>query len=160
MKSTLLILFALVWSIAGFSQAGGEEVTKLNSVMNEQSPSLEEYAEKLAIHKAELAERHVVLKYHAGNKEVDEATNQALARIQTYNLEVHKKVQEFESVWYDLMPRIIAIYTRYGELREATGGGATELDIFVEKHRGYMNLMDEVQTDLDFIDADCGVMKR
>ncbi|MCB9231497.1 MAG: hypothetical protein H6581_07535 [Bacteroidia bacterium] len=137
-----------------------ERVTEVTTVIEEQFPQLEKFAEQLGKHRVELEERAIVLKYHKGNKEVTEATNSAIRRIEEYNNGGNAKISEFESVWYDQMDNVLKIYTRYGEMRESSGGGATDLDAFVKRHREYMDLMTAVQQDLSFIAADCAYLRQ
>lgn len=161
-KLVLTILASLLFFQFGIAQSNqiNERMGTISAVIDEQFPQLETMSEQLDKHRTELEERAIVLKYHKGNKEVTEATNSAIGRIEEYNNSGKTKVSDFEAVWYDQMDNVLKVYTRFGELREASGGGATDLDEFVKKHRKYMDLMELVQQDLAFIGADCAYMRQ
>lgn len=153
-------LFALILfsgsCMLGFAQDANvnEKTSEVMEVINSQSPSLNEYIERLAVEKQELEERIIVLKYHQGNKEVNEACRLVVSRVDEYYNSVDAMIKEYESVWFDQMRNVMDIYTRYGELKEATGGGANDLQDFVDKHRDYLELMDNVKADLLGVYAD------
>lgn len=129
-------------------------------IINEHTDPLNSIAENLELHKEELSERRIVLKYHQGNKEVSVATNEAIDRISSYHDQALAKVNEYQSVWFDQTRNLISIYTRYGELKEATGGGTTELDDFKKAHDEYLTKLEAVKTDLGLIQADCAYLKQ
>lgn len=136
------------------------KVADIRKVIVEQTPMLQEYAEALDVHREELEERAIVLKYHKGNREVDDQTNKAVARIEDYNKEAEEVIIAYQAVWFDQLKNVMDIYTRFGEMKETSGGGATDLDDFVKSHREYLDLMEEVKTSIEFIYADCGYLRQ
>lgn len=163
MKKILFSLLILSCFVSlSFAQDAGlaEKKGEVLQVINDQSPALQGYIERLAVEKAELEERIIVLKYHQGNKEVDEACRLVVKRVEEYYNEVDKAIQQFESVWFDQMRNVIDIYTRYGELKEATGGGSNDLQDFVDQHKDYLELMDNVKADLLGVYADMSFIQN
>jgi hypothetical protein len=136
-----------------------EKANEVMGVINSQTPALNEYSERLAKEKAELEERIIVLKYHQGNKEVNEACRLVVKRVEEYYQSVEQKIQEFESVWFDQMRNIMDIYTRYGELKEASGG-SNSLQEFVNAHNSYLELIDNVKADLLGVYADMSFIQN
>jgi hypothetical protein len=118
------------------------------AIIDEHTPILEEFAIKLGEQKTLLDERIIVLKYHRTVKEVQEASRTVVTASETYYNGVVTKVQQFESQWFDQTRNIIAIYTKYGELREANGGGSNELQNFVDKHMHYLDMLENIKSDL------------
>ncbi|MEM0996275.1 MAG: hypothetical protein AAGN35_04310 [Bacteroidota bacterium] len=137
-----------------------DEVAKVTTIIDEHTPILEEFQVKLGEHKVHLQERIIVLKYHKGNKEVSEASTLVVGTIEDYYTAVTEKVQQYESVWFDQTRNIIAIYTRYGVLREATGGKNNDLQGFVTKHGRYLDLLDNVKSDLIGVYTDLSFIKN
>lgn len=155
-----LVLFTATATFAWAQNAGVQEKTnEVLGVINSQSPSLTEFTERLAKEKAELEERIIVLKYHQGNKEVQEACRLVVKRVDEYYQSVDQKIKEFESVWFEQMRNVMDIYTRYGELKEASGG-SNDLQEFVNSHNAYLELMDNVKADLLGVYADMSFIQN
>jgi hypothetical protein len=159
----LFFALILLTCAASFSFGQGAEVMeKTNEVMgviNAQAPSLDEYTARLATEKAELEERIIVLKYHQGNKEVNEACRLVVKRVEEYYRSVDEKIKEYESVWFEQMRNIMDIYTRYGELKEASGG-KNDLQEFVDSHNRYLEQIDNVKADLLGVYADMSFIQN
>lgn len=163
MKKTIFICSLLILIAAGVqAQSGGvgERTSEVTGIMDQHLPTLSEFQEKLAEHKAHLEERIIVLKYHKGNKEVMEACRIVVENVEKYYNDCTAKVQEFESQWFDQTRNITAIYTRYGELREATGGGSNELQSFVDSHTRYLDLLENIKSDLIGVYTDLSFIKN
>ena len=160
----LFVCFLFLCSAFALVQAQdatvNSRVDEVMGIITEHSEPLNSIAENLELHKQELAERRIVLKYHQGNKEVSGATNEAIDRISSYHDQALTKVNEYQSVWFDQTRNLIIIYTRYGELKEATGGGNTELDDFIKAHDSYLTQLEAVKTDLGLIQADCAYLRQ
>lgn len=155
-----LVLFTTAATFAFGQDANvSEKANEVMGVINSQTPALNEYSERLAKEKAELEERIIVLKYHQGNKEVNEACRLVVTRVEEYYRSVEQKIQEFESVWFDQMRNIMDIYTRYGELKEASGG-SNSLQEFVNAHNSYLELIDNVKADLLGVYADMSFIQN
>ena len=137
-----------------------ERVQEVTAIIDEHSGPLGEFKEKLSEHKYHLEERIVVLKYHKSNKEVIEACSTVVRTVEDYYSTVANKVQEYESVWFDQTRNIVSIYTRYGELKEATGGGANNFQDFVDRHTRYLDLMENVKSDMIGIYTDLNIIKN
>lgn len=137
-----------------------ERTSEVGAIIDEHTGPLGEYQTTLAEHKTHLEERIIVLKYHKTNKEVQEASGLVVGTIEDYYKAVTEKIQEYESVWFDQTRNIIAIYTRYGELREATGGGQNDLSSFVDKHVRYLDLLENVKSDLIGVYTDLQFIKN
>ena len=150
--------------LAGFAAAQDASTTsktqEVAAIIDEHTPVLEEFAVKLGENKVFLDERIIVLKYHRSNKEVQEASRSAVANVETYYNSVVLKVQQFESQWFDQTRNIIAIYTKYGELREASGGNANDLQDFVDKHMHYLDLLENIKSDLIGVYTDLTTIKN
>lgn len=144
----------------GQDAAVASKIQEVVAVIEKHTPILEEIATKLGEHKTHLDERIIVLKYHASNKEVQDASRTVVTSVETYYLSAVAKVQEFESQWFDQTRNLIAIYTRYGELREANGGGANSLQDFVDKHLHYLDLLENIKSDLVGVYADISTIKN
>jgi hypothetical protein len=144
----------------GQNASTDSKITEVASIINEHSPILEEFQVTLGEHKVHLEERIIVLKYHKGNKEVSEASRLVINTIEAYYNSVSQKVQQYESVWFDQTRNIIAIYTRYGELKEATGSGNNDLQDFTTKHSRYLDLLDNVKSDLIGVYTDLSFIKN
>lgn len=136
------------------------KITEVSSIINEHSPILEEFQLTLGEHKVHLEERIIVLKYHKGNKEVSEASRMVITTIENYYNSVSEKVAQYQAVWFDQTRNIIAIYTRYGELKEATGSGNNDLQEFTTKHSRYLDLLDNVKSDLIGVYTDLSFIKN
>ncbi len=162
MKKLLLSLglLLLVGSIQAQDASIDSRKEEVLSIINEHSPMLEEFQSKLAEHKSHLEERIIVLKYHRGNKEVTEACSLVVQTVEPYYNNVVQEVQEYQAVWFDQTRNITAIYTRYGELKEATGGGSNDLQGFVDQHRRYLELLDNVKSDLIGVITDLSSIKN
>lgn len=160
----LLFGFGLLMLLSLSIQAQNSSVTtrteEVMAIINEHTGPLEEYQAALSEHKSHLEERLIVLKYHQANKEVIEACSLVVQTVEAYYNNVVNKVQEYESVWFDQSRNIIAIYTRYGELKEATGGGNNDLADFVEKHSRYLDLLENIKSDLIGVYTDLSSIKN
>jgi hypothetical protein len=160
------IVLALSLLIAGAGIALAQDATvasktqEVIAIIDEHTPILEEFSVKLGEHKTHLDERIIVLKYHKSNKEVQDASRLVVTNTETYYNSVVLKVQQFESQWFDQTRNIIAIYTKYGELREASGGGNNELKDFVDKHMGYLDLLENIKSDLIGVYTDLTTIKN
>jgi hypothetical protein len=143
--SFLLAGTAMVFAQDANTSAKTQEVL---AVINEHTPILEEFQVKLAEHQTLLDERIIVLKYHSSLKEVQEASRMVVSNTETYYNSVVLKIQQFESNWFDQTRNLIAIYTKYGELREATGGNSNDLQDFVDTHLHYLDLLENIKSDL------------
>jgi thiol-disulfide isomerase/thioredoxin len=160
------IVFALclLMSAASFALAQdastASKTQEVAAIIDQHTPILEEFAEKLGEHKTHLDERIIVLKYHKTNKEVQEASRSVVTNTETYYNSVVLKVQQFESQWFDQTRNIIAIYTKYGELREAKGGNSNELQDFVDKHMHYLDLLENIKSDLIGVYTDLTTIKN
>jgi hypothetical protein len=128
--------------------ATASKTQEVIAIIDEHTPILEEFSIKLGEQKTLLDERIIVLKYHRSNKEVQEASRLVVTSSETYYNSVVLKVQQFESQWFDQTRNIIAIYTKYGEVREANGGGSNDLQDFVDKHMHYLDLLENIKSDL------------
>lgn len=153
MKKSLYVLFSLILlSAAGaFAQSDlniKAKVDEVSAIIAEHQSPLEEIKATLAEHQAHLDERIIVLKYHAGNKEVQDASRLVVNAVDTYYKAVEEKIKVYEAVWFEQTRNIIAIYTYYGELNEASGGGNNELSAFVEKHSRYLDLIANIKSDM------------
>lgn len=160
------IVLASVFLIAAASLVMAQDANvtaktqEVAAIIDEHTPILEEFAAKLGEHKVHLEERIIVLKYHKTNKEVQEASRSVVANTETYYNSCVLKVQQFESQWFDQTRNIIAIYTRYGELRESNGGGSNELTEFVDKHMAYLDLLENIKSDLIGVYTDISTIKN
>lgn len=154
-----ILLFSATLAL-GQDAAMDSKTQEVLTIINEHTPVLEEFAVKLGEHKVHLDERIIVLKYHKTNKEVQEASRQVVANTETYYNSVVQKVQQFESQWFDQTRNIIAIYTRYGELREASGGGSNNLNGFVDQHLHYLDLLENIKSDLIGVYTDLTTIKN
>jgi hypothetical protein len=154
---TLMFSAAFVW---GQDATVASKTQEVLAIIDEHTPVLEEFAVKLGEHKVHLDERIIVLKYHKTNKEVQEASRLVITNSETYYNSVVQKVQEFESQWFDQTRNIIAIYTKYGELRESTGGGSNELQDFVDRHLRYLDLLENIKSDLIGVYTDISTIKN
>ena len=156
----ICILLAAVSSAFAQDAATDGKTQEVLAIIDEHTPVLEEFAVKLGEHKTHLDERIIVLKYHKTNKEVQEASRLVVANTETYYQSVVLKVQQFESQWFDQTRNIIAIYTKYGELREASGGGSNSLQDFVDKHLHYLDLLENIKRDLIGVYTDITTIKN
>lgn len=163
MKNFILSLL-LLGGVYGTALAQSANVnTKMEEVIaiiEEHTPVLKEFKETLGEHKQHLQERIIVLKYHKGNKEVSEASNLVVSTIENYYNSVTEKVQQYESVWFEQTRNIVAIYTRYGELKEATGGGQNDLQDFADQHSSYLDMLDNIKSDLISVYTDLSFIKN
>lgn len=163
MKKVLLV-FVCVLAAIGNLQAQEPSISsktqEVLAIIDQHSPVLEEFSVKLDEHKHHLEERIIVLKYHKTNKEVQDASRIVVNNVDTYYTSCVAKVQEFESQWFDQTRNLIAIYTKYGELREATGGGANDLQDFVTKHGRYLDLLENIKSDLMGVFTDLNTIKN
>ena len=161
-KKALLFCVLIGFAALSYGQSVdiAERVTEVSAIIEQHAPALDKFRQELDVYKEELSDRTTVMKYHKGNKEVDEATNDAVDRIKEYHDQVYAKVQEYQSVWFDQTRNIIAIYTHYGNLKEASGGGATDLDDFVRKHEAYLDQLEAIKTDLGLIASECSVLRQ
>jgi hypothetical protein len=151
MKTTIFALTLLLASFAtAFAQdaATASKTQEVLAIINEHTPILEEFQTKLSEHQTLLDERIIVLKYHRSLKEVQEASRLVVNNSETYYNSVVLKIQQFESQWFDQTRNIIAIYTKFGEMREATGGGSNGLQDFVDAHLHYLDLLENIKSDL------------
>lgn len=162
MKSLLLSLGLLLAASLVHAQNSSVDarVQEVRAIIDEHTGPLEEYQSKLGEHKTFLEERLIVLKYHQTNKEVVDASTLAVKTVETYYNNVVLQVQEYESVWFDQTRNIVAIYTRYGELQEATGGGNNELQAFVDQHSRYLDLLENLKSDLIGVYTDLAAIKN
>ena len=163
MKRVLLaVCFLAVSAVGVFAQdaATASKTQEVMAIIDRHTPILEEFAVKLDEHKNHLDERIIVLKYHKTNKEVQEASRLVVSNVETYYTSCKTKVQEFESEWFDQTRNIIAIYTKYGELREATGGGANALQDFSDKHMHYLDVLENIKSDLIGVYTDLSTIKN
>lgn len=156
----LLLLPAVFTLVQAQDATVKSRVDEVMGIINEHSDPFSSIYDNLQLHKEELGERRIVLKYHQGNKEVTVATNECIDRISAYHDQALAKVNEYQSVWFDQTRNLISIYSRYGELKEATGGGATELDEFTRAHQDYLTKLESVKTDLGLIQADCAYLRQ
>ena len=154
----LSILFGL--SLHAQDASVDAKTQEVLGIINEHTPMLEEFQGKLAEHKGHLEERIIVLKYHKGNKEVTEACSLVVQTVEPYYNNVVTEVQKYQSVWFDQTRNIADIYTRYGELKEATGGGSNDLQSFVDTHQRYLDLLENVKSDLIGIVTDLNSIKN
>ncbi|HHG86113.1 MAG TPA: hypothetical protein ENJ82_15295 [Bacteroidetes bacterium] len=163
MKKIILSIL-LLGGIYGISLAQSANVNakveEVLSIIEEHTPILEEFKTTLGEHKIHLEERIIVLKYHKGNKEVTEASGLVVNTIETYYQAVTEKVQQYEAVWFEQTRNIIAIYSRYGALSEATGGGHNDLQDFVDQHSRYLDMLDNIKSDLIAVYTDLSFIKN
>lgn len=163
MRSVILaICFLAVSAVSLFGQdaATTSKTQEVMAIIDRHTPILEEFAAKLDEHKHHLDERIIVLKYHKTNKEVQEASRLVVTNVETYYNSCKMKVSEFESEWFDQTRNIIAIYTKYGELREATGGGSNDLQDFTDRHNRYLDLLENIKSDLIGVYTDLSTIKN
>ena len=159
--TVFLILFAVVFTLVQAQNATVQlRVDEVMGIINEHTEPLNSIYENLQLHKEELNDRRIVLKYHQGNREVTDATNESIDRISAYHDQALAKINQYQFVWFDQTRNLIAIYSRYGELKEATGGGATDLDEFTKRHDAYLIKLESVKTDLGLIQADCAYLRQ
>lgn len=160
----LLAIFGVLLFIAATVQAQGTgleaQVSEVSAIIEEHTPFLEEYQATLGEHKVHLEERIIVLKYHKANKEVIDACAGVVRAVEEYYNNVTTKVQEYESVWFDQSRNMIAIYTQYGVNKEATGGGANDLQGFADKHSRYLDLLENLKSDLIGVYTDLSYIKN
>jgi hypothetical protein len=160
------VVFAICILLTAVSFASAQDAAtegktqEVLAIIDEHTPVLEEFAVQLGEHKVHLDERIIVLKYHKTNKEVQEASRLVVTNTETYYQSVVLKVQQFESQWFDQTRNIIAIYTKYGELRESSGGGANDLQNFVDKHLHYLDLLENIKSDLIGVYTDITTIKN
>jgi hypothetical protein len=157
---SVLLLSGMFGFALGQDASTDSKVQEVLAIIEEHTPILEEFQIKLSEHKVHLEERIIVLKYHKGNKEVSEASRMVVNTIEAYYNSVTLKVQQYESVWFEQTRNLIAIYTRYGELKEATGSGANDLESFVTRHGRYLDLLDNVKSDLIGVYTDLSFIKN
>jgi hypothetical protein len=136
------------------------KVDEVAAIINEHKAPLEEVKEALEGHQTHLEERIIVLKYHAGNKEVQDASRLVVTRVEEYYKAVESKIASYESVWFEQTRNMIAIYTHYGHLREATGGGATDLSDFVTLHDRYLELIASIKSDMSMVYTNLQTIKN
>lgn len=136
------------------------KVDEVTAIINEHKTPLEEIQKALAGHQEHLSERIIVLKYHAGNKEVQDASRLVVTKVEEYYKAVETKIATYESVWFEQTRNLIAIYTHYGHLREASGGGATELGDFVTLHDRYLELIANIKSDMSIVYTDLTTIKN
>ncbi|MEM7036590.1 MAG: hypothetical protein AAF570_06380 [Bacteroidota bacterium] len=163
MKKVILLslaLFVAMVTVQAQDVVIDTKTSEILSIINEHTPPLEEFKEKLTEHKTHLEERIIVLKYHKSNKEVIEASDLVVSTIETYYQGVVERIQQYESVWFDQTRNIMAIYTKYGEMNEASGGGANDLQGFVDQHIRYLDLLENVKSDLLGVYADLSFIKN
>ena len=162
MKKLFVLSCLLLAATFTFGQdaAVASKLESVRTIMNEHTPPLEEVKIKLSEHKQHLEERIIVLKYHKGNKEVSEASTLVVSAIEDYYNSCVLRVQQYESVWFDQTRNLMAIYTRYGELKEATGGGANDLQGFVDDHTRYLDLLENIKSDLIGVYTDLSFIKN
>lgn len=153
-------LLLAAWSLPAQGTGVQDQVTEVLAIVDEHIPFLEEYKATLDEHKTHLEERIIVLKYHKGNKEVTDASSLVVRSVEEYYNNVTQKVQEYESVWFDQTRNIIAIYTEYGVNKEATNGGANNLQEFADKHGRYLDLLENVKSDLIGVYTDLSYIKN
>ena len=156
----LSVLMMLACLTFGQDAAITSKTQEVVAIIDEHTPVLQEISEKLAEQKTLLDERIIVLKYHRTVKEVQEASRLVLSNSETYYNGVVTKVQQFESQWFDQTRNIIAIYTKYGELREANGGGSNDLQAFVDKHMHYLDMLENIKSDLIGVYTDLTTIKN
>lgn len=154
-----LLLMGVATMAMAQDAATQSKTSEVLAIIDEHTPVLEEFAAKLGEHKVHLDERIIVLKYHKTNKEVQEASRMVVSNTETYYNSVVLKVQQFESQWFDQTRNIIAIYTKYGEQREA-GGGTSDLQDFVDKHLHYLDLLENIKSDLIGVYTDITTIKN
>ena len=163
MKKLILAAGLLVFlTTSGWAQGASvqSQVDEVMAIITEHTPSLEEYKATLSEHSTHLKERIIVLKYHKGVKEVSDASASVVNTIEEYYNNVTSKVQEYESVWFDQTRNIIAIYTAYGVNKEATGGGANNLQDFADQHSRYLDLLENLKSDLIGVYTDLSFIKN
>jgi hypothetical protein len=136
------------------------KVDEVSAIINEHKAPLEEMQQALGGHQVHLSERIIVLKYHAGNKEVQDASRLVVTRVEEYYKAVEAKIATYEAVWFEQTRNLIAIYTHYGHLREASGGGATELSDFVTLHDRYLELIASIKGDMSIVYTDLTTIKN
>ena len=160
----LLASFGLLLLVAVTVNAQGtgidSQVGEVAAIIDEHTPFLEEYKTTLGEHKVHLEERIIVLKYHKGNKDVSDACTAVVTAVEEYYNNVTSKVQEYESVWFDQTRNIVAIYTQFGVNKEATGGGANDLQDFADKHSRYLDLLENLKSDLIGVYTDLSYIKN
>lgn len=164
MKKTILsLVFLLALGLSGlFAQdlnlkAKLDEVT---TIINEHKAPLEEMKAKLGEHQAHLEERIITLKYHAGNKEVQDACRLVVTNIEAYYKGVEEKIKQYESVWFEQSRNLIAIYTHYGQELEASGGGQNDVSPFVDLHSDYLDLIANIKSDMSGVYTDMQTIKN
>ncbi len=158
--ASILFLLLIAVTVQGQGTPLQTQVGEVTAIIEEHTPFLEEYQATLSQHKTHLEERIIVLKYHKDNKEVIDASGLVVRGVEEYYNNVTKKVQEYESVWFDQTRNLIAIYTQYGVNKEATGGGANELKEFAEKHSRYLDLLENLKSDLIGVYTDLSYIKN
>lgn len=155
----LMLGLAFSWSEAQSSDLK-ERITEVSAIINEQSPMLNEYSETLEKENTELDERIIVLKYHKGNKEVSDACQVVVDRVDNVYNAVENKLNDFQSRWFSQIPNLASIYTEYGKMLEATGGGKTDLDEFVRSLEEYLQLIENLKSDLIRTYTNLGTIKN
>lgn len=163
MNRIIVLMGFLLLAVASLpAQSSGvqDQVSEVLAIVDEHIPFLEEYKATLTDHKSHLEERIIVLKYHKGNKEVTDASALVVRSVEEYYNNVTMKVQDYESVWFDQTRNIIAIYTQYGVNKEATNGGANDLMEFATKHARYLDLLENVKSDLIGVYTDLSYIKN
>lgn len=165
MKLFTIALFVALALSFGALQAQSDlnikaKVDEVSAIIQEHKAPLEEIQEALSGHQAHLSERIIVLKYHAGNKEVQDASRLVVTKVEEYYKAVEAKIASYEAVWFEQTRNLIAIYTYYGHLREASGGGATELSDFVTLHDRYLELIASIKSDMSIVYTDLQTIKN
>jgi hypothetical protein len=161
MKKALTFSLLLVLTVFVKAQDATiqDKITEVNTIIAEQLPTLEEFLLELEVHKKELEERLIVLKYHQINKEVVEASYAVVDRIGGYYDACMTRIAQFESQWFSQTRNFIDIYTRYGELKESSGEG-NELAGFVKDHSDFLDQLDSVKNLLIACDVDIQDIKN
>jgi hypothetical protein len=148
-KTVFLFCLLLTFGLANAQDLNLKaKIDEVTAIINEHKSPLEEMKEKLGEHQAHLDERIITLKYHAGNKEVQDACRLVVTNIELYYKSVEEKIKQYESVWFEQSRNLIAIYTHYGKQVEASGGSQNDLSPFVDQHSDYLDLIANIKSDM------------
>lgn len=158
-RNNIYKFFFIALILSGFSvYSQNEDVTEkmssISTLIDQQNVGLVELANKISQNKIELEERNIVLKYHQGNKEVDQETYDAVEGIKEYNDEALDKLHDIQGEWFDQLQNTMFVYTEYGKL-EQQGKVSEDLAAFVSKHKKHLKLIETLKSDIESVYIEC-----
>jgi septal ring factor EnvC (AmiA/AmiB activator) len=163
-----LLLTSMPLELTAQQKPGGEtDTTKLRSfrqkeeemirVINRQMPKLKRMEKELKSLQNQLASWEDTLKYSSKIPQYRDEAMRDIARIQRRNEKIYDKIKDMNMTWFRYLRDLMAVYTRYGELKIA-GKVNDHLKGFLQKHRKVMykiednlNIVQDNKVQVDFL---------